>query len=332
MIEWYKHSDDDKRAVFQQAGEQVGLSPTAVEKDWWVLIALRAIFNLDVAKHLVFKGGTSLSKAWGIIDRFSEDIDLAIDRECFGFSGDLSKQDVKKLRKASCKYISEDFVKQLKVILIEQGVRDFELHVVPFEPSDTDPVAIELRYVPLTEPISYLQPRILIEISARSLRYPFEEKEIRSMVSDRFPDAPFADPPVIVPTVTPSRTMLEKMFLLHEEFQKPEGLLTRSKRMSRHLYDISRILETEHLEIALSDNSLYETIVIHREKFTKVGWLQDYSLHTHATLSFIPTQAILAEWEADYNLMTETMFYGEVLPFKELMGRLRELNNRINRM
>ena len=76
MEEWFKLSENDRRIVINQVSTKTGLLPVAVEKDLWVMIALQAIFSTEVAEHIVFKGGTSLSKAWGIIERFSEDIDL----------------------------------------------------------------------------------------------------------------------------------------------------------------------------------------------------------------------------------------------------------------
>jgi hypothetical protein len=176
MDEWFKLSEDDRKIVINQASAKSGLLPVAVEKDLWVIIALQAIFSTEVAEHLVFKGGTSLSKAWGIIERFSEDIDLAIDRSFFGFKGELSRTQVKNLRKASCKYVAEKFHILLEKALLKIGVKEFELSVTEFEESDTDPLAIELRYKSLVEQQEYLQPRILIEISSRSLIEPYENK------------------------------------------------------------------------------------------------------------------------------------------------------------
>lgn len=85
MKEWFELSEEDRKLIIQQTSSQTRLSPTAVEKDFWVMIALNAIFKTKYAPHLVFKGGTSLSKAWGLIQRFSEDIDLALDRDYLGF-------------------------------------------------------------------------------------------------------------------------------------------------------------------------------------------------------------------------------------------------------
>lgn len=329
MEEWFKLSEKDRKLIIDQVSSEKGLLPVAIEKDLWVIIALRAIFSTELKDHLVFKGGTSLSKAWNIIERFSEDIDLAVDRSFFGFNGDLSRSQIKNLRKASCKYVNEKFGKLLNDVLLKQGVREFELKVTEFEESDTDPLAIELRYNSLVEKQEYLHPRILIEISSRSLIEPFEIRELKSLISTVYPDQKFIDKPVEIPTVLPSRTLLEKMFLLHEEFQKPKDRKIKSARMTRHLYDISRLMETPYLDQALKDKILYSTIIKHRSKLTKVSWV-DYSTLDYKTLKFIPPKEILEEYKKDYLAMEESMFYGETEIFEELMAKLSKLNQRVN--
>ncbi|MCY2685863.1 nucleotidyl transferase AbiEii/AbiGii toxin family protein [Salinimicrobium sp. TH3] len=329
MEEWFKLSIQDRELIIKQVSSETGLLPVAVEKDLWVMIALRGIFSTELKDHLVFKGGTSLSKAWGIIERFSEDIDLAIDRSFFGFNGDLSRQQIKNLRKASCKYVSKQFCHSLHEALSGQGVKEFELSVTKFEESDTDPLAVELRYKSLVDKQEYLQPRILIEISSRSLIEPYEVKELRSLISEIFPDQEFAGKPVDIPTVLPSRTLLEKMFLLHEEFQKPNERKIRSARMTRHLYDISKLMATKYLEDALTDKELYSTIVEHRQKFTRISWV-DYSRHQYGTLQFLPPDHILTDYRSDYEAMRESMFYGNTESFDNLLIKLRQLNERVN--
>ncbi len=91
MKKWLTIPEQTRRNAYIQIAEKTGMNAFAVEKDWWVVQTLRIIFEMDVAQYLVFKGGTSLSKSWNLIQRFSEDVDLAIDREFFGFKGVLSK-------------------------------------------------------------------------------------------------------------------------------------------------------------------------------------------------------------------------------------------------
>lgn len=331
MKEWFQLSEKDRKEVLIQTSASSGLPPAAIEKDWWVMIALQAIFNSEYANHIVFKGGTSLSKAWKIIERFSEDIDLAIDRSYFGFGGPLNRSQVKTLRKASCKFISEEFIKKIETKLTEQDVKEFELDILSFEESDTDPIAIELKYNSLTETNPYLKPRILIEISSRSLRNPFEYKHLQSIISEKYPSQTFIDKPIEVPTVLPSRTFLEKIFLLHEEFQKPPNRPIRSNRMTRHLYDISKLMDTEFYENAITDFDLYNNIIEHRKMLTKISWV-DYSKHQPKTLNFIPPDSIIADWEMDYSKMQESMFYGITEPFDELISKLKKLNQKFNIM
>ncbi|AFL82539.1 protein of unknown function (DUF1814) [Aequorivita sublithincola DSM 14238] len=331
MEEWFKLTEEDRRIIINQVSSKTGLLPVAVEKDLWVMIALQAIFSTEIAPHLVFKGGTSLSKAWGIIERFSEDIDLAIDRSFFAFEGDLNRTQIKNLRKASCKYVDEKLPKLLKEALLKNGVKEFELSVTEFEESDTDPLALELRYNSLVEKQEYLQPRILIEISSRSLIEPFENRELSSVISEVYPDQKFIAKPVLIPTVTPTRTLIEKMFLLHEEFQKPKDKEIKSERMTRHLYDLSRLMDTDFLEKAIESKELYRTIIAHRSKLTRVSWV-DYSKHDYKTLDFIPPPEIIAEYKKDYLAMKESMFYGKTESFDSLIKKLKKLRDRFNNL
>lgn len=104
--EWQKLSDETKKNVFTEISRNTGLPAVAVEKDWWVVKTLDVVFNTEIAGHTVFKGGTSLSKAWGLIERFSEDIDLALDRKFLEFDREMSASQVKKLRKLSYRFTS----------------------------------------------------------------------------------------------------------------------------------------------------------------------------------------------------------------------------------
>jgi len=329
MKEWFDLSEADRREIIVQTSIAKGLPQAAIEKDWWVVTALRALFQNKYAKHLVFKGGTSLSKAWGLIERFSEDIDLGIEKSFCGFQGELNRTQVQKLRKASCKFVSEKFPKDMESKLHEMGVKDFSIHVAEFEESDTDPLAVEIRYDSLVEKISYIDPRILVEISSRSLRDPFENREVISFIGKTYAGKPFADKAFNVPTVLPTRTFLEKLFLLHEEFQKPKERPIKSHRMTRHLYDISRLMDTKFGESAVNDINLYKTIVEHRKVYARISWI-DYSKHAPQTLDFIPPDNVMSEWEQDYLAMDESMFYDETESFEDLINKLKELRKRFN--
>jgi len=330
MKEFIQLSKKDKLNIFNQTSERSGLPSYAVEKDWWVTLSLNIIFSLPYANHIVFKGGTSLSKAWNLIERFSEDIDLVTDRKHLGFEGDLSKIQVKKLRKASCSFIETGFYKDINNELIKLGVQDYELIVQETKDSDTDPLIIELRYESLTEESKYLRPRVLIEVGARSLMEPVDSKAIISMVSSEFRELPFAEKEITIPVVSPKRTFLEKIFLLHEEFQK-ETKFIRVERMSRHLYDLEKLMDTAHGIDALKDVDLYRTIVEHRKNFNAIRGI-DYANYTPKSINIIPPKKVIKDWKKDYKIMQESMFYGETIPFNKLMERIAELNTKIKNL
>jgi predicted nucleotidyltransferase component of viral defense system len=330
MKNFIKLNKKDKLNIFNQTSERSGLPSSAVEKDWWVTLSLNIIFSLPYANQIVFKGGTSLSKAWNLIERFSEDIDLVIDRKHLGFEGELSKTQVKKLRKASYSFIGTEFFTDFNNELIKLDVSDYELVVQETKNTDTDPLIIELRYKSLTEESDYLKPRVLIEVGARSLMEPVDEKAIISMVSSEFSQLPFAEKEVIIPVVSPKRTFLEKIFLLHEEFQK-ETKFIRVERMSRHLYDLEKLMDTTHGIEALKDTALYNTIVEHRKSFNAIRGI-DYANHTSKSINIVPPDETIKDWEKDYKTMQESMFYGSTISFEKLIERITELNTRIKQM
>lgn len=330
MKNFIKLSKKDKLNIFNQTSERSGLPSSAVEKDWWVTLTLRMIFSLPYADSIVFKGGTSLSKAWDLIERFSEDIDLVIDRKYLGFEGDLSKSQVKRLRKASCSFVGSKFFDDINKEIQNFGLKNCELVVQETNDSDTDPLVIELRYESITEESEYLKPRVLIEVGTRSLMEPVKDKMITSIVSREFSNLPFAETGIPIPVVLPQRTFLEKIFLLHEEFQKKSTFI-KVERMSRHLYDLEKLMDTEHGIMALKDHDLYDTIIKHREKFNAVRGIS-YDNHNRSSIRIIPPEDTLKDWEKDYKTMQESMFYGQTINFPQLMVRIEELNNRIKSM
>lgn len=292
-------------------------------------LALSIVFSTEFAEHLVFKGGTSLSKGWNLIERFSEDIDLAIDRKFLGFEGNMSKSQIEKLRKTSCAFISNDFAKAIseKIDKMEVGLT---LNIPEIKASNTDPLSLQFHYKQLTENISYLQPRVLIEVGARSLMEPSKEREICSFVGENFTEQEFADKPQLIPTVLPKRTFLEKVFLLHEEFQKPAKHI-KVDRLSRHLYDIDRLATTEHIEEAMRDTDLYQSIIEHRQIFNPVKMIE-YANHQPDKVNLIPPTEVIKDWEADYATMRESMIYGNSKSFKELITSMEKIIERFRKM
>lgn len=335
---WLNNELVDRLAMLQQTEiDHPGINQVAIEKDWWVTVTLKALFQTDCREALIFKGGTSLSKGFNIIERFSEDIDLAIGHSFFGIEK-TSKSQREKLRKTARAYIHETLSVQLDARLKEMGITGYSIENITQVQdkngewkaigSDKDPTVILLHYPSIVEEtISYIPPRVKIEISCLSMDEPTEEREIRSLIGESFEDED-TDAGSRIRTVAPTRTFLEKLFLLAEEFQKEKP---RSVRMSRHLYDLEKLMDTAYGREALADRSLYDAIVEHRKAYYALKYV-NYDLHAPATIDFMLPEQAREAWKADYTDMRRFFIYGQSLEFDALMQRMRELNERIRYM
>ena len=309
---------------------EYNLSTVAVEKDWWISAVLRALFALPYAENLSFKGGTSLSKCYNLIERFSEDIDIAVYREFLGFGGSLSKTQINdKLRRAACSFVREKLQFDVAKELENQGIKTnlFSVTVNITSVSTTDPEIVEVHYKSLFPESSYIKPIVKLEIGGRSMNEPLRKVALQSFIDEAYSSHFFAEKPFEVNAVVPERTFLEKICLLHEEFAKPQELM-RTERMSRHLYDLERMYDAGIAEKALSDKQLYQNIVEHRRIFIGLKGF-DYDTLSPETINIIPPEHALAQWQKDYETMRETMIYGESLPFDKLIEKIKRLNEKI---
>ena len=328
----------ERRLAFQQVESRMGLQALSVEKDFWVCWTLRELFTLPgVGEHLTFKGGTSLSKAWKLIQRFSEDIDLIVDKETLGFGGDASpdRAPSKKQRKirlealmTSCRHwvqgtLQPALAGRLQAVLGETG---WTLNVDPDMP---DGQCLLFHY-PSVFPVGsagYVRPVVKIELGARSDDWPHQEKIIQPYVLELFPafdsDAAF---PVRVLAV--ERTFWEKACLLHAETFRPADK-PRKLRMARHYYDLWCLLRAGVGERAQADTALFQRVAEHRAIFFQYTWV-DYSTHKPGTFRLVPPNDQLSEWQADYSAMLGPMFFGDTPPFKKMMQVVAEFEEQFN--
>jgi len=169
---------------------------------------------------------------------------------------------------------------------------------------------------------AYAIPTVKVEISVLSMSEPYEMRRISSLIEQTFKDEDVdSDLVQTIRTVSPARTFLEKAFLLCEEFQKDQP---RTHRMTRHFYDLEKLMQTPYAEIALNDLVLYHEIVEHRRKFYHVGYV-DYDKELPATIQIVPSDELMSSYEADYNEMKESFIYGQPLTFGELMEKITNL-------
>jgi len=322
MNNWLILIKEEQIELFTQIAVKTNLPPQAVEKDAWVTLILRMIFTSDLANHLIFKGGTSLSKAFNLIQRFSEDIDLGIDREYLGFEGDLSKGQIRKLRRVCHTFVSTDLSELLQNQLTAYGIDSslYEMIVENTQVSDQDPETITVNYQSLFDDLPYLPKRVLIEVSAWSLIEPNQEVAIKSMIDEYYSETDFAEQEFTVNATNPQKTFLEKLILLHEEFQKPEDKI-RHLRMSRHFYDIGKILSSEYGQAALQNTKLFESIIAHRRVLTPLK-TTDYEALTLQEINIIPPNEFLEKYKSDYKEMQSSMIHGESLDFDTLLDKI----------
>ncbi len=324
---------DKRRTIYEQVSLRLGIDdPKAIEKDIWVTGILQAVFTLPYSDKLVFKGGSSLSKIWNLISRFSEDIDLAIDRSVFELEGDLTKKQLKKLRKASSLFVKDIFTVDLQNIISDKGLADY-CTITPDPDGEGDSTYPEPRKVHIAyesvfgnaDP-DYLQPEVLLEIGARSLFEPTAKARVKSLISENSTiDTTVADVDIIA--AVPEKTFLEKAFLLHELFTT--NGCRYANRKSRHLYDLIKMMDEPFALKAVNNDELWNTIHHHRMLFTSIKDV-DYTPDIRKRIVLLPPAEVLKIWQDDYKAMQESMIYGENLTFEQLLSKIEELQTRFH--
>ena len=332
MNNYFQLSKEQQQMVLTQAASKTGLPVQAVEKDLWVTVALQMVFTLPVANHLVFKGGTSLSKVWKVIHRFSEDIDLAIDPSIWGFEGDLTKKQIKRLRKASSLFVRDELCQSLKEAVTEAGMEKWlQVEADPDGEDDEtypEPRVIHIRYKSLfDEDLPYLHSEVKLEVGARSLLEPTADAAVTSVLEDALPISTTVRQ-VMIPTALAERTFLEKAFLLHELFSSQTS--REANRKSRHLYDLAQMMSTDIAARAIANDELWNTIHHHRELFTSMSGV-DYTPDIRKQIRLLPPDDVIDDWRNDYKDMQSSMIYGEKPIFEELMRKMEELENRFHK-
>ena len=320
----------EQRLIMEQTAIRLSLPVQAVEKDLWVTAMLQIMFGLPCASNLVFKGGTSLSKVWELINRFSEDIDLAIDRKQFDLEGDLTKKEVKKLRKASSVFVREELCHQLQEAVNNTPLKDrCTIEAQPDgegESTYPEPRILFVRYQSIfDDKLSYIEPVVKIEAGSRSLLEPAEERRISSMISNTFPAVSTIISDTLVRTAVVEKTFLEKAFLLHELFSVSNTV--EAHRRSRHIYDLHMMMHRGVAERAIKDDALWETISHHRSTLTSMQGV-DYTPDVRDRIQLVPPEECRENWRNDYEIMTGAMIYGEKPTFAELMESMAELERK----
>ncbi|MCB9735993.1 MAG: nucleotidyl transferase AbiEii/AbiGii toxin family protein [Deltaproteobacteria bacterium] len=323
-----------RRELFQETAAQRGMTPAIVEKDFWVCWTLRLLFTDDVyAEHLVFKGGTSLSKAYSLIERFSEDIDLVLDWRLLGYGPDAvdpmtpqgSKTKQHKLNAsvndAAARYLAERFIPHLR----GRGLADVGLSVSPV---DDNPLAVALHYptaLPTTD--DYLRPELLLEIGPLASWVPKERREVRPYAAEAFPQL-FRAPTCEVEVISAARTFWEKATILHAEAHRAADKRF-PPRYSRHYYDLFKLATSPVRAQALADLALLDSVVAFKQQFYPSPWARYDEAHPGLFRLLPEAPDRRREHAADYEKM-KFMIFGAVPTFDAILDELGALEREIN--
>ncbi len=334
----------DRAALFGETGAGRGVANTIIEKDFWVCWTLKRLFGMQGSSTaaLVFKGGTSLSKAFGAIRRFSEDIDLSFDRSDLGYSGSRdptrdgisrkkADQLIEDLMRDVEAHIAEKLMPALRSAIAEQlgepadsnwslEIDDADAHTVNFHYPTVLP---ETEY----EGMAYITPRVRLEFGARGDPWPTEARVIRPYAAEDYPDF-FEDSDVAVTVLAMRRTFWEKATALHAEAHRPAGSAT-PPNFSRHYYDLGMLLDTAEGKAAASDFDLLATVSKHKATFFRSGWA-NYDTARPGTLRLLPIDARIEALRADYRAMMPMMFDNRPPAFNDILEKIEQLQDAIN--
>lgn len=326
-------SDAEKNELILKAYGKLKISPILIEKDFWVSWLLNKIFSHDIGHKIIFKGGTSLSKSYGLISRFSEDIDLTLDKTLFMDPIDESSLSAKGLKKY-LETTEKEAVKFLHTSFkpwLEKELRS-ELDNHNWEITTDDEDEKNLRfYYPATQKVgatSYVKQSVLLEFGIRGTLTPYESKTVTSFVNQQFSNLLTFDT-FPIRTLIPTRTFWEKITLLHAENNRPIDSAI-GDRLSRHYYDIHQLLDKGIGDSALVDISLLHDVIEHKRKYFRSAWAK-YEEAIPETLQISPNNHLKLLLREDYKQMRE-MLFGTIPSFDEIIASINDFEKRVNNL
>lgn len=335
MIAIAKASDTEREVLFGNAADRAGISnPAIVEKDFWVCFALDYLFhNSPWPKSFIFKGGTSLSKAYHVIERFSEDIDLIMDWRLIGYGihepweeRTKTQQDKfnKKAVAAAAEFLTRTFAPQMEKDISNMIDRNV---TVSMDPDDKEQCTVNFFY-PHVFDTTYLRQEIRLEIGPLAEWVPSHPVKITSTAAEQFPQA-FRQADTIVSTVDVERTFWEKVTILHKTAASYDrkGI---PPRYARHYYDLYKMSHSDVKSKAFARKELLEQDVKFKLKFYYTKNASYETAHI-GTVQLVPNDAAIKDLSVDYEHMKD-MIYGEKPTFDEILEMIRTLEKEINEL
>jgi hypothetical protein len=330
-----KLSSPDRADLFNETAARMRLNPVIIEKDFWVCWILKQLFTIkEFDRRLIFKGGTSLSKCFNLIQRFSEDIDIAVDFEKLGFVGEKDPRRVElsytkravlldEMLTICQDYIAREFVPILSARIKDiLGADDWQLQI-----NSNDPNIVEFEYPTSIEAkLDYIRPRVILELGTHAEPVPNENYDVTPFAAEHFPKL-FTEPACSITTVVARRTFWEKATILHVEYHRPSGKPI-PLRYSRHYADVAVMSQAQVVDDALADIELLKSVTNHKDLFYHSAWAK-YNQACPGSFHLMPRNERLPVIGRDYREMS-AMFFNEPLGFEIILEQLSELEKRIN--
>lgn len=331
--------DEEKRQAFLQAEEKSGRVPVVMEKDFWVTWILGMIFSdPEFEPHFVFKGGTSLSKVYQVIDRFSEDVDLGIHPAYLGFSEDLfTRLDSQTKRSGALVDMQKACGERLEQTLVPR--LEAKVRAVLGKPTGKQgwlgyafdervhgPVVLFHYPSVLATGIQYIPRNVKLEVGSLTDQRPLGRHPVRPWLADTFP-ALFQDWRCEVTALELERTFWEKATILHAEHHRPAET-EMPVRHARHFADFARLLAHPNAETYLADTAMCQRVAEWKSRVFARKWAR-YDLCKPGSFRLVPPEARLKSLEKDYVAM-RPMFLSDPQPFADLLRVLTEAEQRLN--
>ncbi|HNW08271.1 MAG TPA: nucleotidyl transferase AbiEii/AbiGii toxin family protein [Verrucomicrobiota bacterium] len=331
-------SQRQRAELFESAALKTGMGAVILEKDFWVCWTLKELFRLpDIGEHLIFKGGTSLSKVFKVIERFSEDIDVSIDRGWLGFGGanepeagasNKEKQRRIEALKAACQQKIASVLQPALDKAIKAKVGADEKWSLRADDEDPDQQTLMFDYPSSFAPdtAGYIRRVVKIEMGARADHWPSETKTITPYVAEEFPRG-FREPSAEVKVLSAERTFWEKATILHAEFHRPAEK-PMPDRFSRHYCDFHELIRKCIGASATAKLDLLARVAQHKNLFFKTSWAR-YGEAAKGTLRVVPPEHRLKALRDDYARMQQ-MFFGEPPDFDKIVALLKQWESDFN--
>jgi hypothetical protein len=332
MDKFIKLTKQERKNIIQKVAFDLGIRFDVVEKDIWVCYVLDKLFSLEELEgKLVFKGGTCLSKAYNLIGRFSEDVDVTISRDCLNIIGTSNKP---RKVESRIRQAAEDFVKnEIYKTLNKVFTKDLEQGTWSLQISEEDPSTLIFNFpvvsfntfsfafpIEFSDHYNYIKPSIKLEFGALGDDWPTEEKSVEPYAKKILPDI---FDPTNVKVLDVKRNFVEKLLILHSIYYRPtdKKLL---HHYSRHYYDVFCLIKADIGKDSLNFPDILKSVIENKITFWNETWKPYDIIKSFSNIKLIPQgEARMKELEIDYERMKE-MFFADYPLFPEIIEELKK--------